>query len=140
MLYLASRGTAEHRLAAEQPPLSLVELAPAGLKQLLDDAGIKWRIIVVSACYSGGFVAPLADDYTLIVTDAQADRVAFGCGDRSPPTFFGDAFFQALSKGDSFATAFDVAQARVAERERDAGYAPPVESADFDGQRDGRRS
>jgi hypothetical protein len=30
------------------------------------------------------------------------------------------------SKGDSFATAFDVARTRVAERERDAGYAPPA--------------
>jgi hypothetical protein len=61
MLYLASRGTPDHRLVAEQPPLSLVELAPAGLKQLLDDAGIKWRIIVVSACYSGGY-PPLKDE------------------------------------------------------------------------------
>ena len=125
MLYLAGRGTPEHKLAAEQPPLSLVELGPAGLKQLLDDADIKWRIIVVSACYSGGFVAPLEDDYTLIITDAQADRVAFGCGDRTPPTLFGEAFFQALGKGDSFTTAFDAAKARVAEREREAGYAPP---------------
>jgi len=125
MIYLASRGTAEHHLAAEQPPLSLVELAPAGLKQLLDDAGIKWRIIVVSACYSGGFVAPLRDDYTLIVTDAQADRASFGCGDRSPPTVFGESYFQALGKGDSFATAFDAARAHVIERERDAGYSPP---------------
>jgi hypothetical protein len=126
MIYLASRGTVEHHLAADQPPLSLVELAPAGLKQLLDDAGIKWRIIVVSACYSGGFVAPLQDDYTLIVTDAQADHVSFGCGDRTPPTAFGESFFQALGKGDSFATAFDAAKAHVADRERDAGYSPPA--------------
>jgi len=126
LIYLASRGTVEHHLAADQPPLSLVELAPAGLKQLLDDAGIKWRIIVVSACYSGGFVAPLQDDYTLIVTDAQADHVSFGCGDRTPPTAFGESFFQALGKGDSFATAFDAAKAHVADRERDAGYSPPA--------------
>ena len=124
MVYLAGRGTADHRLAANQPPLSLVELAPAGLKQLLDDAGIKWRIIVVSACYSGGFVAPLQDDHTLIITDAQADRVSFGCGDRSPPTVFGESFFQALGKGDTFASAFDAARAHVAERERDAGFSP----------------
>lgn len=126
MVYLASRGTTDHRLTTDQPPLSLVELAPAGLKQLLDDAGIKWRIIVVSACYSGGFVAPLRDDYTLIVTDAQSDRASFGCGDRGPPTLFGESFFQALGKGDSFATAFDSARAHVAERERDAGYSPPA--------------
>ncbi|MFO1200744.1 MAG: C13 family peptidase, partial [Burkholderiaceae bacterium] len=66
MLYLASRGSPGHQLAAEQPPLTLVDLAPAGLKQLFDDAGIKWRIVVVSACYSGGFVDALADDYTLV--------------------------------------------------------------------------
>ena len=55
MVYLASHGTRDFRLSASQPPLSLVELTPPGLRQLLDDAGIKWRIVVVSACYSGGY-------------------------------------------------------------------------------------
>jgi len=125
MVYLASRGTTNHQLAADLPPLSLVELAPAGLKQLLDDAGIKWRIIVVSACYSGGFVAPLQDDYTLIVTDAGTDNESFGCGARTPATFFGDAFFeQGLAKSGTFEGAFASAKARVAEREKEAAYAP----------------
>ena len=128
MIYLAGRGTADHRLLAEQPPLSLVELAPLGLKQLLDDADIKWRIIVVSACYSGGFIAPLKNDYTMIITDARDDRAAFGCGGRTPPAFFGDAFFdKGLANGDSFEAAFEKAKTLVAERERDAGYAPPSE-------------
>ncbi|MEO8508543.1 MAG: C13 family peptidase [Betaproteobacteria bacterium] len=128
MLYIASSSTANRQLAAEQPPMSLVELAPAGLKQLLDDAGIKWRIIVVSACYSGNFVLPLKDDYTLIVTDAAADHETFGCGKRTPPTFFGEAFFKyGLGKSATFDAAFEGATARVAEREREAGYAPPSE-------------
>lgn len=128
MLYLTAPTARNDRLAAEQPPLSLVDLRPAGLKQLLDDAGIKWRIIVVSACYSGSFVAPLADDYTLVITDAQAGRATFGCDGRTPPTFFGDAFFQqGLGKTQSFAAAFEAAKDRVAERERDARYAPPSE-------------
>jgi len=134
MVYLAGRGNADHKLAAEQPPLSLVELAPAGLRQLLDDAGIKWRIIVVSACYSGGFLAPLQDDHTLIVTDARADRMSFGCGDRGPATFFGEAFFaQGMQKSDAIPAAFEVARARVAERERDAGYSPPSDPQIFVG-------
>jgi hypothetical protein len=128
MVYLAGRGNANHQLAADQPPLSLVELAPAGLKQLLDDAGIKWRIIVVSACYSGAFVEALNDDYTLVVTDAAADRASFGCNDRTPTTFFGDAFFtQGLAKSGTFEGAFESAKARVAEREKSAGYAPPAD-------------
>ena len=126
MIYLTTSTARNNQLAAEQPPLGLVELGPTGLKQLLDDAGIKWRIIVVAACYSGGFVAPLADDYTLVITDTQADRAGFGCEGRTPSTLFGDAFFQqGLAKGNSFENAFEIAKARIAERERDAGYSPP---------------
>ncbi|MCC7328100.1 MAG: hypothetical protein IT521_14995 [Burkholderiales bacterium] len=126
MVYLASRDAAEGRLSAYQPPLSLVELTPAGLKYLLDDAEIKWRIIVVSACYSGEFIEALADDYTLIVTDADVGHISFACEGRTPPTFFGDAFFvQGLGRSASFEAAFDRAKSQVAQRERDAGYAPP---------------
>jgi hypothetical protein len=126
MLYLVSHGGADHRLAADQWPLSLVQLTPTGLKQLLDDAGIKWRIIVVSACYSGGYIRPLQDDYTLIVTASQSDRTSFGCEDDSDSTFFGEAFFQqGLAKADSIDAAFELAKIRVSERERGEGYSPP---------------
>lgn len=126
MVYLASHGSADHRLAAWQPPLSLVELTPTGLKQLLDDAGIKWRIIVVSACYSGGYIAPLKDEHSLVITASQADRVSFGCDDRSDATFFGEAFFQqGLARDDTFEAAFATAHARVDAREKGEGYTPP---------------
>jgi hypothetical protein len=126
MLYLVSHGSADHKLAADQWPLTLVELTPTGLKQLLDDAGIKWRIIVVSACYSGGFIRPLQDEHTVIVTASQADRTSFGCEDDSASTFFGEAFFQqGLAKADNIDAAFDLAKVRVGERERSEGYSPP---------------
>ncbi len=126
MLYLAAPAVRDGGLEAVQPPLTLVDLGPSGLKQLLDDAGIKWRIIVVSACRSGQFVAPLADDFTLVITDAAPDRPTFGCEGREPVGFFGDAFFtQGLGRLNSFAAAFDVAKDAVARREAAAGYAPP---------------
>jgi hypothetical protein len=119
MLYLTSHGGRDHRLAVEFPPLQLEALAPAMLKEMLDDAGIKWRIIVVSACYSGGFIEPLKDDYTLIMTASAADRTSFGCGSESEATYFGDALFQhALRFEDSFVRAFEQAKQRIAERER----------------------
>ena len=125
MLYLASHGSRDFKLAAAQPPLSLVELTPAGLRQMLDDAGIGWRIVVVSACFSGGYIEPLKDDRTLVITAAQSDRISFGCGDRSDATFFGEAFFQrGLATADSFEAAFDIAKKRVDERERAEGYSP----------------
>ena len=134
MVYLTGRGTPDHRLVADQPPLSLVDLSPAGLRQLLDDAEIKWRIVVVAACYSGGFVDALKDDYTLIVTDARADRATFGCAGRTPAGLFGGAFFtEGLGKGESIEAAFERAKDAVAARERKAGYAPAAEPQMFVG-------
>ncbi|MEO8345546.1 MAG: C13 family peptidase [Betaproteobacteria bacterium] len=128
MVYLASHGGRDFHLSADQPPLSLVELTPPGLRQLLDDAAIKWRIVVVSACYSGGFIEPLQDDNTLIITASRADRTSFGCGQDSEATFFGEAFFQkGMNGADSLAAAFEVTKTRVAQRERDGGFAPPSE-------------
>ena len=126
MVYLASHGSRDYKLAATQPPLSLVELTPAGLRQMLDDAGIGWRIIVVSACFSGGYIEPLKDDRTLVITASRSDRISFGCGDRSDATFFGEAFFQrGLATADSFEAAFDIATKRVDEREKGSDYSPP---------------
>ncbi|MEO5765696.1 MAG: C13 family peptidase [Casimicrobiaceae bacterium] len=128
MVYLASHGSPDFRLAASQPPLTLVELTPSGLRQMLDDANIKWRIVVVSACFSGGYIEPLKDDHTIVITAARSDRISFGCGDRSDATFFGEAFFQkGMATADTITGAFDVATKGVAARERAEGYAPPSE-------------
>ena len=119
MVYLSSHGTRDHKLSIEFPPLQLDSLPPETLKQLLDDAGIKWRIIIVSACYSGGFIDPLKDDHTLIMTASAANRTSFGCGTESDATYFGDALFQhALRFEDSFVKVFEQAKKQITERER----------------------
>ncbi len=119
MVYLSSHGSKDHKLSIEFPPLQLDALSPQELKSILDDAGIKWRIIVVSACYSGGFIEPLKDDRTLIMTASAADRASFGCGTESAATYFGDALFQhALRFEDSFLKAFDDAKKIIADREK----------------------
>jgi len=128
MLYLASPGARGPRLRAELPPLSLVELTPAGLRQLLDDAEIKWRIIVVSACYSGGFIEPLQDDHTLIITASRADKLSPGCDKAAETAYFGEAFFQkGMAHSATLAAAFEVAKIHVAERERDRKISAPSE-------------
>ncbi len=126
MIYLASHEGADHVLDISLPPLELAQLTPAALRGLLDDAGIKWRIVVVSACYSGAFVDALADEQTLVMTASQSDRASFGCSFRSDATYFGEALFtQGLAKSDSILGAFERAKKRVAEREAAAGLAPP---------------
>jgi hypothetical protein len=126
MVYLESHGGRDHRLAVDFPPLELDQLTPQTLRASLDEAAIKWRIIVVSACYSGGFVEPLKDEHTLIMTASAFDRTSFGCGSESEATYFGDALFQhALRFDDSFVSAFAKARERIAERERTEGVSPP---------------
>ncbi|HET7033047.1 MAG TPA: C13 family peptidase, partial [Casimicrobiaceae bacterium] len=126
MVYLASHGSRDHVLEVALPPLELAPLTAPVLRGMLDAAGIKWRIVVISACYSGGFIDALKDDYTLVLTASDTDRASFGCGNESDSTYFGEALFQhGLARAESILEAFDAAKARVAEREKAAGLNPP---------------
>ncbi|MGH8850132.1 MAG: C13 family peptidase [Casimicrobiaceae bacterium] len=134
LLYLESHGSRDYRLTADFPPLELDELSPQMLHDMLDEAGIKWRIIIVSACYSGGYIRPLEDEYTLIMTASAADRTSFGCGTDSDATFFGEALFrQALHFEDSFVKAFEQARRSIAEREKKEKVSPPSDPQLFVG-------
>jgi hypothetical protein len=126
VVFLESHGGRNYRLTAEFPPLELDELSPQVLRAMLDQSGIKWRIVIVSACYSGGYVEPLKDDYTLIMTASAANRTSFGCGTDSDATFFAEALFrQALHFEDSFVKAFEQARTSIGEREKKERVSPP---------------
>jgi len=134
LLFLESHAGRDNRLAADFPPLDLDELSPQTLREMLDEAGIKWRIVIVSACYSGGYVEPLKDDHTLIMTAAAADRTSFGCGTDSDATFFSESLFrQALHFEDSFLKAFEQARRSIAEREKKENMSPPSDPQLFVG-------
>ena len=124
-LFLTSHGTREHELAFVMPPLELHQVNPTLLARILADSGIKWRVIVLSACYSGGFVEALRDDNTLIVTAADATHSSFGCEAQSDFTWFSRAYFdQALRGTRSFVDAFARAREIVGEEERRQGLTP----------------
>jgi len=122
-LFLTSHGTAQHDLKLQQPPsssnMALRDLPANELGRMLRTSGIRWKVVVVSACYSGGFIDALRDDSTLIITAARADRTSFGCADENDFTYFGRAFFkEALPSSGSFRDAFEKADALVGEWER----------------------
>jgi hypothetical protein len=126
MIYLASHGSRDGTLETRLPPLELVPITPAQVRAALDDAGIRYRVVVVSACYAGTWVDALADDDTAVVAAAHAGRQSFGCGHGSESTFFGEAFFQeGMAKAASLDEAFEAARAGVERREREHGHAPP---------------
>lgn len=125
LLHITTHGSEGHELSAEFWPLQLAQVTPADLRSALDEAGIKWRIVVVSACYSGGFIEALKGPGTLVITAADAKHTSFGCGDDSDYTYFSRAYFdEALRKTRSFADAFALAKEWVRARELKEGLEP----------------
>ena len=119
VLFLTSHGSKEHQLVTSFPPFKLNNLKPNTIKKALNTAGIKLRIIIISACYSGGFIEPLKDPYTLLITAASADQTSFGCGHDGQYTYFGEAYFEkGLKQTRSFIKAFDIAKKIILEKEK----------------------
>jgi hypothetical protein len=121
-LFLTSHGSREHELSLSQNGMQLRDLRAAELGTLLKESGIRWKAVVVSACYGGGFIDPLQDERTLVIAAARRDRRSFGCADENDFTYFGRAFFkEALPKASSFQDAFRKAEVLVKEWERKDG-------------------
>ena len=119
LLFLTSHGSPEHELAVALPPLPLRQIEPRDLKDALDASGIRWRVVVVSACFAGGFIKDLRTPETLVITAARADRTSFGCGADSEITYFGRAFLtEGLNQTADFREAYAIAARRVGEWEQ----------------------
>ena len=98
-------------------------IEPDDLLDAYESAGVRWRISVVSSCYSGGFVDALAATTSLVITAARADRTSFGCGADADLTYFGRAFFaEALRETDDFVIAHRLATERIQSRESAEGF------------------
>lgn len=124
-LFLTSHGREDGDLVVEFADLGLRDLSPLALRRMLDEAGIRFRVIVVSACFSGAFVPELAGPDTLVITAAAHDRSSFGCAHENQWTYFGEAFFRdALAGGQGLAAAFETARAAIERRERHEGKTP----------------
>ncbi len=139
LLYLTMHGTEDHELVVQLQPMLEDWLTPEDLRQALDDAGIRNRIVVISACYSGGFVPALRGPDTLLLTAARADRASFGCGSESEATYFGRAWLiDGLNRTTNFIAAYDIASKRIAQRERQEDFEPSLPQIDV-GARIGKR-
>jgi hypothetical protein len=89
-------------------------------------------VIIISACYAGGFLQPLSDPQTIVITAAAADRTSFGCSNDRDLTYFGEAFYRdALPVAGSLRAAFETAKAAIAARERREHVTPSNPQAYF---------
>ena len=125
VLFLTSHGSSTHRFSLELSPMRFHELTPTTLRRLLDESGIRNRVVVVSACYAGGFIEKLKDEHTLVITAAAPDRNSFGCSNEAEWTYFGRAYFdEALRTTHSFTRAFEIARPVIEAREKEQKYQP----------------
>jgi hypothetical protein len=100
-------------------------LTPSNLADMLARTGVRHKVVVISACYSGVFIPRLANPDTLVITAADPDHPSFGCRDKAKWTYFGDAFFNvALRQAKSLKDAFAVARALVQKRELREHFEP----------------
>ena len=131
MVYLTSHGSEDHTLLVDLQPLPLDSISSDDLAGILDEQAFRWKIVVVNACYSGGFIPPLRGAGTLVMTAARADRSSFGCGSESRITYFGDAFLaRALNRNDNVVNAFDAARNLIAGWEKQAQLTPSLPQID----------
>jgi hypothetical protein len=118
VLFLTTHGSADHVLLVDLDPLPLDQIGADDLADILAKRPFRWKVVIVSACYSGGFVDPLKNATTMVITAARADRSSFGCGSDADLTYFGRAFFaEGLNQSDSFKGAFGIARTLVEEWE-----------------------
>jgi hypothetical protein len=118
-LSISSHGAQDAAIVVSNSQLPLNDLTDDELAAALNESGIKWRVIIISACYAGAFIDSLKNPQTIVIAAAAADRTSFGCANDRDLTYFGEAFYRdALPAAGSLREAFDKAKAAIGERER----------------------
>jgi hypothetical protein len=129
---ISSHGAQDPAIVVSNSQLPLNDLTDDDLADALRESGVKWRVIIISACYAGGFIESLRDPQTIVITAAAADRTSFGCSNDRDLTYFGEAFYRdALPNARSLHDAFETAKAAIAQRERREHVEPSNPQAYF---------
>jgi hypothetical protein len=129
-LYMSSHGSKpednkDTEFLLSQTGMMLNNVSPAALKTILDKHHLPYQIVIISACYSGGFIPTLKADNRLVMTSAAANKQSFGCSDEENMTYFGEAFFQqGLNQTSDLNKAFQIAKRRVSKRESSKNFEP----------------
>jgi Peptidase C13 family len=120
LVYLTSHGGPDQGLWLAA---SKTGLMPADLDRALDaGCGGVPTVVIVSACYSGQFLAaPVTRPNRIILTAARADRTSFGCGAGFAFTYFDECLLGALPGAGDWREVYARITGCVAQRERQIG-------------------
>ncbi len=122
VLYLTAHGHWITGVAYRDGERASGNIGPGRLADMLNELGIKNRMVIVSACYSGVFIPSLQNETTVTMTAASSEKPSFGCRAENDWTFFGDALInnamrQPSPSPDAFAAARGlISQWEVGER------------------------
>jgi len=130
VLLITSHGAPRQGAVFHEEGRLQAVLSPEALAQSLREAGVRQRLVLVSACFSGAFIPPLSDPDSIVLSAAAADRPSFGCEPERDWTWFGDAFLNVALRGDApLLKAFDTAKATIRGWEARQGQRPSNPSA-----------
>jgi Peptidase C13 family len=89
-------------------------------------------VVLISACYSGGFVTgKMAKPNRVVLTAARADRPSFGCQAHRTYNFFDECLLTALPKSTTWRAEFSGARMCVQRLEQALGERPSEPQAYF---------
>ena len=88
-LHITTHGSRKHRLSVSFENLGPNDLSAEEVGDIVDGAGLPWRVVVVSACFSGGLIKALKSPRAMVISAASAKRTSFGCESGREYTYFG---------------------------------------------------
>jgi Peptidase C13 family len=125
VVFLTSHGSPDGTIALRENNRLQASMRPVHLREALQSAGVRNKLVIVSSCFSGAFIAPLMNPQTVVLTASAPDRSSFGCQADRDWTFFGDAFFnQSVRSGGSLLAAFDHSKTLISQWESARNFTP----------------
>ncbi|HEY5049234.1 MAG TPA: C13 family peptidase [Rhizomicrobium sp.] len=120
LVYFSSHGSRDGLVLGD------TTLSPASLKAMLNNTcSDRPMVVIISACFSGVFVAPLEAPNRMVLTAARADRSSFGCGQTDKYPYFDQCVLSSWPASSNFPGLARAVQACVAAREKRERVAPP---------------
>jgi hypothetical protein len=117
-IYFASQSSKDFNFALTQDGLTLMDLTAQRMGEIVQGLSVKYKVIVISSCYAGGYLEAVKDDTSLVIVTSSADKASSGCAGAKEMTYFGEAFFKdSLANSSSFVEAFDRSRYIVRGRE-----------------------
>ena len=130
IVFITSHGSPDGNVVAQEKGRLMGGIRAINLRTSLQQAGIRTKLLLISACFAGNYILPFSNDDTVVLTAAAADKTSFGCAPQRDWTYFGDAMFNhALRGGEGIIDAFNMARGIITKWENDLHAAWAAKSA-----------